>query len=59
MFKVWRKKVGNGLGWETNLKEMRQKNPLKNRVEAWIVVGTFCIIIVGSSAALIYSLVYL
>ncbi|WP_323771507.1 hypothetical protein [Antarctobacter sp.] len=51
--------VGEGRGWETILKKMREANPVKSQLEGWVESMTWGLSLIGSTAAFIYSLVYL
>lgn len=53
------KAVGEGRGWETILKKMREENPVKSQLEGWIESITWGLTVIGSSAAFVYSLIYL
>lgn len=53
------KAVGEGRGWETILKQMREDGPIKNRLEGWVEAVTWCLTIVGSISAFTYAVVVL
>lgn len=53
------KAVGEGRGWETILREMRTKHPLKGQLEGWVEATTWALTVVGSGSAFIFSLLYL
>lgn len=44
------KAVGDGQGWETVLKQMREQNPVRSQFEGWIELTTWGLAIVGSIA---------
>lgn len=51
--------VGEGQGWETLLKQMRKDRPIKGQLEGWVEAISWGLTIFLSTAAFVYSLIFL